>query len=243
MTAAAAPPELAHHVEVVPWDAFVQTRLAWRQGEHVALVGPTGQGKTTAALQLIRQRRYRLVLGTKPRDATLRGLVRRQGYQLVRSWPPAHVTERVILWPRWRTPGDTPRQAAVIGQALTDVFASGGWCVLVDDVQYLTEMLGLRRTLDMLWLQARSINVSVLAASQRPVWVPRNMWAMSTHLFVWGTRDSDDLRSLGGLNGADTATVRAVVAQLPPHWCLYVNTRTGDMCATRAHARPTSERG
>lgn len=223
-------------VPVVAWEDFLGA-LDWRQGEHVALVGPTGQGKTTLALSLIGRRGWHVILGTKPRDDTLGGLVRRQGYVRAAGWPPPVRAPRVLLWPRWQTPDDTARQRAVLAQALGQMFSEGGWTILADDVQYLTSMLGLGHLLDMLWLQGRAVDLTLIAATQRPRWVPRNMWTQSTHLFLWGTRDSDDLRALGGLNGADTRTVRQVVAELPRHHALYCNARTGAMCVTVAPRR------
>lgn len=237
MTALAPMTTAGEAVPVVPWDAFAGA-LTWRQGEHVALVGPTGQGKTTLALSLLQLRDWRVILGTKPRDDTLGGLVKREGYVKVGAWPPPVRSARLILWPKWQTPDDTARQRAVLHHALGRMFAEGSWTILADDVQYLTTMLGLSTTLDLLWLQGRALKLTLVAATQRPRWVPRNMWTQTTHLFVWGSRDADDLKALGGLNGADTATVRGIVAELPRHHALYVNTRTGAMAVTVAPRRP-----
>jgi energy-coupling factor transporter ATP-binding protein EcfA2 len=232
VTAAAPAPSAVEAVPVVPWADFLP-RLNWRQGEHVALVGPTGQGKTTLALALLPRRQYRVIVATKPRDATLSQLAR-QGYVTVREWPPPVLPERVILWPRWRGPEDTLHQARVIRDALDAMFAAGGWSVMADDVQYLTDMLALGRTLRLLWLQARAIRVSVLAATQRPTRVPREMWDQSTHLFLWQTANETELRALSGMSGANTRLIRSVVEALPQHHALYVNARTGAMCVTKA---------
>lgn len=214
-------------------------RLRWEQGEHVALVGPTGQGKTTLALDLIARRDWTVILATKPKDRTLNGLVRHAGYVRVASWPPPrHPTPRVLLWPRWRDPKDTGRQAAAIHRALLSIFGEGSWCVFADDVQYLTDRLRLGSILTDLWLQARALDVSLVAATQRPRHVPRVMWTQSTHLFLWGTSDEDDLRQLGGLGGLSAKRIRATVAALPKHDVLYVNTRTGALAVTRHERTP-----
>ncbi len=34
----------------VPWDKFSKNVLQWKSGEHLALIGPTGLGKTTMLL-------------------------------------------------------------------------------------------------------------------------------------------------------------------------------------------------
>lgn len=201
-------------------------------------MGPTGQGKTTLALDLLPLRDWSVILATKPRDSTLDRLRRDAGYVRVASWPPPRDgTNRVLLWPRWRGPLDTGRQAVAIRTALLSIFGEGSWCVFADDVQYLTDRLRLGPVLTDLWLQARALNVSLVAATQRPRHVPLVMWSQSTHLFLWGTGDDDDLRRLGGFGGLSSKRIRATVAALPKHDVLYVNTRTGALAVTR-HERP-----
>jgi ABC-type nitrate/sulfonate/bicarbonate transport system ATPase subunit len=35
----------------IPWADFLANHFQWERGEHVALIGPTGQGKTTMMRQ------------------------------------------------------------------------------------------------------------------------------------------------------------------------------------------------
>lgn len=232
---------LAHDTERVArvrWHEFLP-RLRWEQGEHVALVGPTGRGKTHLALALLPRRQWVTILATKPRDRTLSGLVGRGGYVRIGAWPPPHQrTQRVLLWPPWRRIEDRGPQARALRDALGAIVVEGNWCVFADDVQYLTDELRLGDVLQTIWLQARALGVSLVAATQRPRHVPRTMWTQSTHLFVWGTTDADDLRQLAGMGGVDAQLVRAEVAQLARHDVLYVNTRTGALCVTRAPSTP-----
>lgn len=208
--------------------------MGWKQGEHVALVGPTGQGKTTLALQLLPAREWVTIFATKPEDRTLSGL-RREGYVKISEWPPPNgEVRRVLLWPRWRSPADTPRQAAVMRNAIHAQFLAGSWTLFTDDVQYLTDELRLGRNLATLWLQARALRISVVAATQRPRNVPRLMWSQSTHLFMWGTSDEEDLRAIGGLGGLSAKRIRAAVGALPKYHVLYVNTRDGRLAVTKA---------
>lgn len=220
-------------VPVIPWADHLAS-LDWRQGEHVALVGPTGQGKTTLALQLLERRKWTVVLATKPKDKTLKGLVSK-GYVIIRKWPPPTIeTRRVVLWPKWVSPADDRSQRSALHLALMSIFKAGSWCVFADDTQYLSEHLGLKRDLNAMWLNARSIGVSLMAATQRPVWVPREMWANSTHLYIWGTRNADDLRSLGSIAGLDPKRMREVVGSLPEYHALYINLRRpADLIVTK----------
>lgn len=224
-----------HGVPFVAWDDFLP-RFRWAQGEHVALVGPTGQGKTTLALQLIERRDWRVIVATKPKDKTLSGLGR-QGYVRTPSWPPPAEAQRVVLWPRWRDSRDNRPQSDAIRAAINAIYRAGSWCIFADDVQHLTGKLRLGDELDTLWLQARALGISVMAATQRPRHVPRTMWTQSTHVFIWGTADEDDLKQIGGLGGASSRLVRSIVAELPRYHALYVNTRERRLVLTKAHER------
>lgn len=225
-------------IPLVPWADF-RARLRWEQGEHIAMVGPTGQGKTTMALQLlphrVANRGHVVVIATKPKDKTLAGLGR-EGYQIVNHWPPKGPANKVVLWPKFRSLRDRGAQAEVIGHGLADIFEAGGWCVLVDDVQYLVDVLGLGPQLRMFWYQARSLGISLVGATQRPRRVPVEMWSQCAHAFIWRT-NSDDLKAVAELGSADTRLIREAVAMLPPHQALYVNTRTGALAVTQAAER------
>lgn len=224
-------------VTVIPWPEFF-ARFDWQQGEHVACVGATGRGKTHLALAILDRRKWQCVIATKPVDSTLRDLVRRRGFVRITAWPPPNDgIQRVLLWPKWTDAGSRAPQSKAIRGALNSIFREGSWCVFADDVQYLTDELRLGDMLQTMWLQARALGVSVLAASQRPRNVPRLMWSQSTHLFVWGTKDYDDLRALGGFGGLDAVQIRDTVAQLAGHDVLYINTRTGALAVTRAPGR------
>jgi hypothetical protein len=117
----------------------------------------------------------------------------------------------------------------VIADALDAMFASGAWAVLLDDLQYLTDELRLGPQMQTLLLQARSIDMSLMLSTQRPRHVPVVVWNQCTHLFIFGTKDADDLRRLGGLGGLDGRIIRNAVAALDTHECLYVNTRSGHL--------------
>jgi hypothetical protein len=62
------------------------------------------------------------------------------------------------------------------------------------------------------------------------------MWSSASHLFLGGTNDEEDLKRLGGLNGADSSLVRMVLSQLnskQTHELLYVNATNGMVAITK----------
>lgn len=229
------PPEVEH----LPWPAFVQ-QFTWAQGEHVSCIGPTGGGKTTLALELIQARAERsphwfsAVIATKPADPLLSKVARRKDWALVRKWPPPYGTQRVIVWPRWRGRQDNAAQAAAVRHALDKMMEAGHWCCLMDEVAYAVRKLGLDGDLRDWWQQGRSMGLTLVGLTQRPAYVPLDMYSQPTHLFFWRSTDRDDLRRISGVGGLDPEPIRAAVSTLPTHHVLYVDTRTGRMLRTVA---------
>jgi energy-coupling factor transporter ATP-binding protein EcfA2 len=237
----ALPEPAATSVPRIEWDAFLAEHFTWRQGEHVTLIGPTGAGKTTLALALLPLRDYVIAFGTKPQDKTLDSLVKHDGWKLVRTWdamPNAvRTTLRVVFWPRFKTPADQPAQAYEIGQAMNNAFTQGSWCLFVDELWYMDHVLGLKRMIEALWTQGRSIGLSIVAGTQRPAHVSLLAYDQATHVFFWRDNDERNLKRISGMNGLNARLIRETVSGLDRHAVLYVNTRTGAMVVTKSPPR------
>ncbi len=220
----------------VPWDEFLAD-LDWRQGEHVTAVGPTGCGKTTLVNAILPRRRFVVALGTKPEDATLTALGRQPDWQTIQEWPPPHrgirEGQHVILWPKFRTAADLGEQRRVMLTAMREMFAQGRWCLCADELFYLCRKLRLTAELETWWTQGRSIKLSLVGCTQRPAHVPLLAYDQATHLFLWRDTDETNLRRIQGIGGLNGKDVRRVVASLPKHDVLYVNTRDDTLAITR----------
>lgn len=236
-----APTDVEALAPFVEWPDLVAL-MGYRHDEHVTIIGPTGRGKTTIALELLKLRRNVVVIATKPKDETLDGLVRSREYVKALAIPNVAVARRVVVWPRIAKVTDlaaqTRAQSEIVGRALDQIFSEGNRAVLVDEVHYAAEFLRMAPRLKLIWQQGRSNGVSLIAGFQRPAWVPRDAYSSATHLFVFGTNDQEDIRSLGGLGGMNSNDIRSVVAWLAGderrrHEFLYVNTRTGNMVRSR----------
>jgi hypothetical protein len=225
----------------VPWDEFLAEHFTWSQGEHVTLIGPTGVGKTTALLALLPFRSWVALIGTKPRDATLSRLLAR-GWRRVTTWPPPYGASRVLLWPHVDAMADIPRQRDIIGSALAHVYASGGWCIAADDLHYLAKSLGLAPELDVLYVNGRSVGITMVAAFQRPFHVPQTAMDQSTHLLLWRQPELRDRRRVAELVGDLADLVLATLPPLDEFDVLYVNNRTGRAIVTRA-PNPNTPKG
>lgn len=197
------------------------------------MVGPTGAGKTTLAQAILPRRDYAVVLASKPKDPVVASLRRLDSWQVTRTWPA--YGQRLVLWPRIERTEDLPRQREVFQACLTDAYRSGGWTIYADELQYICDYLRLGNLMELLWLQGRSLGLSVVAGAQRPRHVPLAAYSMATHLFLWRTRDAADLRRLSEIGGVDTKAVSAEVARLRGHQVLYVSS-DGVMLSTEVEA-------
>lgn len=211
----------------VPWRDFPRY-MQWEQGEHVTMIAPTGQGKTTLALELLPLRSFVMVLATKRRDATLNGLAK-QGYKTMRE-PHPQIAPRAIVKPPFPRDPDAMFAAhrATFKAALTVAYRTGGWCIFADEVRYLADQLKLKSYLELLWLQGRSLGVSLVAATQRPRHIPLEAYDAATHLFFWRDSDMGNIKRIAEISGdIDTAAIMGRIPELPQYQFVYVNTRTG----------------
>lgn len=221
-----------------PWGTFTR-ELNFQQGEHCTLVGTTGSGKTTLARELlIPQREYVVVLATKVRDESLYEPLIQRGFILTDKFKPNPDDDqphKIIF----RPPLDAPTTEAMKSQserfreALIAIFQHGGWAVYADEVRYLTDNLKLHTQFETLWLQGRSLKVSIIASTQRPVSIPLLAFDSATHLFLWRNTDRVNIQRMAEFAGADIDVVRYIIPRLPRHEFLYIDTRTGRMTRSK----------
>jgi hypothetical protein len=218
----------------IPWTDFIAGRFQWERGEHLALIGPTGQGKTTMMRHLLRRHPFVTVMATKPADRTLEPFMR-DGYRRIERWvsTDARVLPRRILWPDASRLDSIPRQAEVLGDAFGRLYRERAWTIALDETWFVTNKLRLRSEIETILTQGRSIDLSMVNATQRPAWIPTAVYDQSTHLFFWRNNDGRAQSRLAEINNVNAGLVKEIVGNLEPHQTLYVNTRTGDMCRTR----------
>jgi len=156
-------------IETQHWDDHLAwMRRNWQPGQHIASIGPTGEGKTTYNVGLLGIRKYPLALDPKGKDETLTA----SGWTRVESIPPpggfpltpAWFRERYYYWfkgdgRRWddiydRIVAGQPVPVIVGGDARTDeedqrlvrLMADGirftrhsrGWTLYVDEFELLS---------------------------------------------------------------------------------------------------------
>lgn len=226
---------LAVHAPRMPWEEF-WPKFDWKQSQHVALIGPNGSGKTTAAIAILPKRTYVCVLATKPSDETLDNLISHHGYDKYVEWLSVDPDKspRRIIWPNAKRLGAKDDQSKVFHNALDHMFVDGRWTVVIDEGYYFAKRLKLSDDMMDYWTQARSNKISFVVGTQRPAWVPLEMYDESKHLFIWRLNEEAALKRVSALGAANEDVAKMAIANLDEHQFLYINKITGFMCRSAA---------
>ena len=151
---------------------------------------------------------------------------------------PASVYPRRVIWPKSRELYSQARQQREFQRALEHIYVQGNWCVFVDELWYLINILKMQEEVKVYLLQARSNGISLVCCSQRPAWVPVELFDQSSHLFFYRDNDERNLKTIAGISWLSAKLVQSLVARLDRYQFLYVNTRTGEMYRSTAPPPP-----
>lgn len=235
--------EIARQMPRVPWPEFYNDVFAPEIGEHIAILGPTGNGKTYLTNALLPKYPFVALFATKAQDVAMEALIKREGYARLAQWRALSVQDypRRVLWPNASSINAEEHQKQVFSDALGRIFRERGrpahkpvgWTLGIDEFWFVANQLGMWRQLQTFMFQGRSLGHTLIAATQRPSEVPVGLYTSATHLFFFRFNDARDVKRLGEINMRSSGLVTKVVTNLEAHQVLYVNTRTGRMARTR----------
>jgi hypothetical protein len=251
------PPRQDQLVIGLPWDQFrAYMRWAWKPGAHIALIGPTGEGKTTFASGILADRRWVFALDPKGEDETLT----ESGFQRVRYLPnePArwwrtiahffhdyrregcwdciqnNIAElepaRVIVGGQARTEKQDAANQDLMRRAFAYAREVGGWTVYVDEFELISSqrMFRLGPNVERMLISARREGTSVVTSFQAAAWVSKHATRQARFAAIWPTGDRDMIRNVAQAMGRDWRELAQVVDELPAyHVCVIPRGRSG----------------
>lgn len=237
----------------------------WKPGQHFAVFGPNGYGKSTVAVELGELSTQPVILFiTKKRDRLLSELPRR-GWKLCRTLdqvgnelrakageryfgrrraagtPPP----RIVYWPP-ATGGLRQRRAKLrtLSERLLDyVYEHGGITLILDEGLFLTKTLGQSEQVEMLLHEVRSSGSRLVILSQRPSGLPLSAYSAPTFLVMFATNEPADLKRLSEIGGAlDPKPLRNELQLLPMYEFVLVSPRTKPAWSLRTSIPPEPRR-
>ena len=160
---------------------FRSEPVPWNIGEHIAVIGDTGTGKTYLMSKLADMREHVVALRTKPDNIKFQDMMRVSSTARM-----GHLYDtRLLVTPKFH-------EQAYVGATMIDkAWKQGGWTVILDELFYITNNLRLNLFVEMLLTQGRSKRISVLTGMQRPVHVTRFALSQATHIFSFSLENKD----------------------------------------------------
>jgi hypothetical protein len=172
--------------------------------EHLAILGPTGSGKSFFMTQVLQQRAtlrgsHVVILATKPADGTLTKL----GWPIINKWPPKYDQSQVIFWPKAGNLNESldKQREAVLGMLNELWHANSNIILSFDEIAYIEEDLKLKTQITRYWREARALGITIVATTQRPRFVSRYMWSESSWTVAFRPKDEEDAEQVATVLG------------------------------------------
>jgi hypothetical protein len=206
--------------EFLPW-----FKDAWLPGQHIAIIAPTGAGKSVFAKGILQNRRYVLALDAKGGDSTLESY----GFPRLKKWPghkemaksiskndEDNAPSRYLIGNIARTKSERQNLIATMKQTLDEAYEMGGFTVYADELAILTDprQFNLRAEVDEMLIAARDRGISFVGSFQAPTWVTPQAGKQSTWVAVSYTRDTDVVNRLAEILGRPKSEIRGAIKGL-----------------------------
>lgn len=234
-------------IEGMTWDEFEPWfAREWTQGQHIAAIGPTGEGKTNLMCPLLCLRDHVLALDAKGGDRTLGRLITERGWKRQSTWPLSSrqwdaiergEPVRLVVGRTLRQMEDMAANAKLLGQVLHDVFAQRGWTIGIDETQMTADRkyMALGKLIELNLIAGRDRGISIVTLYQRPANVPLAASQMATWVILYYTKDRDVVVDLARMTGREPAEIWGAMQALEKYCVLIIkNNPREPMIITKA---------
>jgi hypothetical protein len=206
------------------------------------MIGPTGHGKSTLALQLLRRRPYVVVLDAKGGDPTLNG----SGFEVVDRWPIKNERRRlddgkpirVLLRPGGHGRERLDNAHDLFERCIRGALDSTRWAIYVDELRLTSEgrTIDLAPEIEVAYMTGRGREVTMISATQAPRWIPKAAYDQATHQFHWPIPDRDARKRQAEISGMDRLDFDAAVGGMSGFDVMYVPPAEGEPIIVRPPA-------
>jgi AAA+ superfamily predicted ATPase len=175
--------------------------------DRAFFVGQTGSGKTTLARELLKQRRYVVVLDGK-------GLINWDECKLIRNFKQlgSEKADRII----WRPSHDELRDEVAIDRFFEWVYLRGNTTCYVDEVMTVAGTQTLPPFYHGCITRGREHGVEMWSGTQRPTLIPQVIMSEAEHVFMFKLKMEQDRDKMAATTGIDPDALR-----LPKHQFYY----------------------
>jgi hypothetical protein len=214
---------------------FLDSIWDYRAGEHVAVIEPTGGGKSWLCYQLLqeamRQNPGLRVMSAmpKPSDATAAAWMPALDLAETPVWPPtrklfARKPAGHVLWPKHDMSLSPSQRRAKVGEilrrGLNDQYVKGDSISFVDDAHSAAVMMGLNEYIEELLVNGRSNRAAIWLALQAPKGsaatgsITGFVYSSARHLFLGKDTEDRNIQRFGEIGAFDAKETQQIVRNL-----------------------------
>jgi hypothetical protein len=235
---------------VFPRTEFVKERFRYKAGNHIVFGGPSQNGKTSLAFDLLEECATvecpAFVAVSKPRDPVTERRGMELGFRRVSDWPPPGTVREFfrekprgyLIWPEFGDIDlDVVRSREVTRRLIEDRYAAGvkrkKGILVLDDTYVKSKVLKLDREMTTIHAMAGAMDLGAWTFVQKPTGAgetPLMAYGACEWAFFFSDPDKRSRQRYDEIGGFDPSYVSNKVMTLKKFQCLAIQRTGRSMC-------------